>query len=104
MIESVAEPGRHLVLYGERGVGKTSISQVLEVFVPVGRQRVVYSRKACAPGDSFDSIWRKFFRDIQFSIEMDDGEEVHSTDELYVNAIEPAAVIVTGKHLQHLRY
>ncbi len=93
MIESVAEPGRHLVLYGERGVGKTSISQILEYIVPAGRQRVAYYRKACSPGDTFDTIWRKFFKDIHFYIETEKGAELHSSDELYNSTITPDDVV-----------
>lgn len=34
VIEAVAEPGRHVILYGERGVGKTSLSNILaELYV-----------------------------------------------------------------------
>lgn len=93
MVESVAEPGRHLVLYGERGVGKTSISQILEFIVPVGRQKVAYYRKACSPGDNFDSIWRKFFKDIHFYIQTERGSELHTSDEIYKNSITPDDVL-----------
>jgi Cdc6-like AAA superfamily ATPase len=89
MIESVAEPGRHLVLYGERGVGKTSISQILEYIVPAGRQKVAYYRKACSPGDTFETIWRKFFKEIHFYF----NNELHSSDELYPGAITPDDVV-----------
>lgn len=93
MIESVAEPGRHLVLYGERGVGKTSISQILEFIVPAGRQKIAYYRKACSPGDTFDTIWRKFFKDIHFYVETERGNELHTSDELYNSAITPDDVV-----------
>ncbi|WAC59952.1 AAA family ATPase [Brevundimonas sp. SL130] len=68
MVEAIAEPGRHAILYGERGVGKTSLSQIVEHLVPSGRQRVVHSRKACAPGDTYETIWRKFFRDMWIEV------------------------------------
>jgi len=67
MVEAIAEPGRHAILYGERGVGKTSLSQIVEHLVPSGRQRVVHARKACSPSDNFETIWRKFFRDMWLS-------------------------------------
>ena len=91
LIQAVAEPGRHAVLYGERGVGKTSLSQILEHLVPSGRQRVIHSRKACTPGDDFDSIWRKFFKDIRFTISDEDGDV--SVIDLYPGKITPDDVL-----------
>lgn len=96
MIEAVAEPGRHVVLYGERGVGKTSLSQILEHIVPSGQQTVVHSRKACTPGDTFDSIWRKFFKDIRFTIS-GETREVTVID-LYPESISPDDVLREMKH------
>jgi len=65
LLDAVAEPGRHAILYGERGVGKTSLSQILANIVPSARQSVLHARKACSPGDTYDSIWRKFFKDMR---------------------------------------
>jgi len=94
MIDGVAEPGRHLVLYGERGTGKTSLSQVLEFLVPTGKQSIYYLRKSCSPSDTFDTIWRKFFKDMQFSIRNDTGlEEVHRVDEVHKAPITPDDVL-----------
>lgn len=73
LLNAVAEPGRHAILYGERGVGKTSLSQVLAYVVPTARQAVVHSRKACAPGDTYDSIWRKFFKEMKLTL-IEQGE------------------------------
>lgn len=93
MQDAVAEPGRHIVLYGERGVGKTSIAQVLRVLLPASLQKIVYSRKACSPDDDFDSIWRKFFKDMRFSISADGENETYSVDELYPARITPDDVL-----------
>ena len=91
LIDAVAEPGRHAILYGERGVGKTSLSQILEHLVPSGRQRVIHARKACSPGDSFETIWRKFFRDMRFTLEGASSDTVVA--DLYPNGIEPDDVL-----------
>lgn len=96
IVQAVAEPGRHVVLYGERGVGKTSLSQILEHLVPSGRQKVAHSRKACTPGDTFDSIWRKFFKDIQFTISEDSGDV--TVIDLYPENITPDDVLREMKH------
>ena len=93
LIEAVAEPGRHVVLYGERGVGKTSLAQILEFLVPVGISSIFHSRKACSPNDNFESIWRKFFKDLQFTYQEEGQNKKATVDELYPDAITPDDVL-----------
>ena len=93
LIGAVAEPGRHAILYGERGVGKTSLSQILEHLVPSGRQTIVHSRKACSPADTFGTVWRKFFKDIHFFTHADTGTISATADELYPREITPDDVL-----------
>jgi ABC-type molybdenum transport system ATPase subunit/photorepair protein PhrA len=37
--DTIAETGRHAVVYGERGVGKTSLMQIVPFMMPAGRSR-----------------------------------------------------------------
>lgn len=83
LIDAVAEPGRHAILYGERGVGKTSLSQVLALIVPSGRQTVVHARKACSPGDTYQSIWRKFFKEMRLTLTVDGQSQITHLNEFY---------------------
>ena len=71
LFEAVAERGRHAILFGERGVGKTSLSQVIQLMLPRGIRQVHHIRKAADPSDNFTSIWRKVFRDIQITVDID---------------------------------
>lgn len=71
LFEAVAERGRHAILYGERGVGKTSLSQVVPLILPRGIRQVHHVRKAVDPADDFTSIWRKVFRDISIMVEVE---------------------------------
>lgn len=62
LLDVIGERGQHAVLYGERGVGKTSLANVLSQFlVPA----VIAPRVACDQGDTFDSVWRKLFDKIE---------------------------------------
>ncbi|PZQ49784.1 MAG: hypothetical protein DI556_09950 [Rhodovulum sulfidophilum] len=65
------ERGRNAIIYGERGVGKTSLATIfhkpLNVTDATGgrvRRRVVDIHVNADSGDSFDSLWRKVFRRI----------------------------------------
>src|SRR3954447_23550552 len=58
----VAPPGQHAVVYGERGVGKTSLTAVVaELLASSG---VVTARTTCDSGDTFSSVWRKALGEI----------------------------------------
>ena len=62
----VLTPCQHVLLYGDRGVGKTSIARVLAVAVQEadiesGTRSIVVS---CDTEDTFGSIWRKAFQEI----------------------------------------
>ena len=56
LIESIEEQRLHTVLYGERGIGKTSLLHVLEQSAREARYLVVYL--SCGSSTSFDEIFR----------------------------------------------
>jgi MoxR-like ATPase len=65
LIETVLERGKHAVLYGERGVGKTSLVKVLRLLFPTIVNKVVLIREQLHSDDTFTAIWWKAFRDIE---------------------------------------
>ena len=76
----ILERGKHIVLYGERGVGKTSFARVLGLLFPSIVSQVVLILEQADPSDDFSSIWRKVFKDIKLKL----GEEVDLLNELYL--------------------
>jgi len=63
----VAQPGQHAVVYGERGVGKTSLAAVVaELLASSG---VLTARATCDSGDDFSSVWRKALSEIALHTE-----------------------------------
>jgi len=67
VMEVVGGRGGHAVIYGERGVGKTSLAAVMsEILVA---QKRLTARINCGTGDSFSSVWRRVFGEIQLTIE-----------------------------------
>jgi Cdc6-like AAA superfamily ATPase len=56
LIESIEEQRLHIVLYGERGIGKTSLLHVLEQSAREARYLVVYL--SCGASSSFDEVFR----------------------------------------------
>lgn len=61
----VAQPGQHAVIYGERGVGKTSLAAVVTEMLR-GSGTLV-ARATCDSSDDFSSVWRKALSEIAVS-------------------------------------
>jgi Cdc6-like AAA superfamily ATPase len=58
----VGQPGQHAVVYGERGVGKTSLTTVVAELLRGSGVATV--RVNCDSSDDFSSIWRKALGEI----------------------------------------
>jgi Cdc6-like AAA superfamily ATPase len=67
LIRAIGQKGQHAVLFGERGVGKTSLANVLSSFMGRSPDTVLAPRINCDVGDTFDSVWRKVFDEITIS-------------------------------------
>lgn len=65
VVNAINQKGQHVVLFGERGVGKTSLANILsEVFVDSSGRRVWAVKVNCATTDTFDSLWSRIFREM----------------------------------------
>ena len=94
LCKSVAERGRHSILYGEPGVGKTSLAKLLRYFVPSGPQTVKYIRKSFVSSDTYTSIWSDIFVEVKYSAFRDGiRQEEYSVSDLYPNEVTPADVV-----------
>lgn len=61
----IAQPGQHAVIYGERGVGKTSLAVVVaELLRGSG---ILVARATCDSSDNFSTVWRKGLSEIAVS-------------------------------------
>ena len=68
--EALAEPGQHAVIYGERGVGKTSLATICADVVAPDRGITKSIKINCQSSDDFTSIWRKVFNEIAIVSQM----------------------------------
>jgi archaellum biogenesis ATPase FlaH len=58
--------GRHAVVFGERGVGKTSLVNIFHLDTAHAKT-VWHIYTQCTQSDTFDDIWRRAFKRIKFS-------------------------------------
>ena len=93
LLDAVSERGRHAIIYGEPGVGKTSVAQVLQYFVPRTTSKVKYIRKAAFSSDTFSSVWMSVFREIKFRGDIGEGEREYNVADIYNSGVEPSDVV-----------
>ncbi|MPZ24267.1 MAG: AAA family ATPase [Dehalococcoidia bacterium] len=69
---AVAQVGQHVVLFGERGVGKTSLASVIyDVWSHLQREDagVFAPRVNCDSDDTFGTLWEKVAEEIELAFE-----------------------------------
>ncbi len=91
--DTIAEPGRHAIIFGERGVGKTSLVQIVPYIVPDRRDRVRYCRIQAFPDDTFHSLATKIFKKIKFRANIGDGEREYDASQAIAGEITPDDVV-----------
>ena len=65
VVDAMTADGLHAVIYGERGVGKTSLASIVREHVG---NAVSVSRAICGQGDTFTSVVRRAAGSIQLSL------------------------------------
>lgn len=65
VVDTIMNKGQHAITYGERGVGKTSLANILhEVLVTIGKGDILVNKVNCDSSDNFTTVWRKALRQI----------------------------------------
>src|SRR4029077_15132162 len=64
-VDAINTRGQHVVIFGERGVGKTSLGNVLSSKLTAPGSVVLAPRINCDTTDDFASLWRKIFSQVE---------------------------------------
>jgi Cdc6-like AAA superfamily ATPase len=64
VIDTISQRGRHSMIFGERGVGKTSLASVISSRLRVPDAVVIAPRVNCDSNDTYTTLWRKVFSQI----------------------------------------
>jgi Cdc6-like AAA superfamily ATPase len=93
----LGQPGQHAVIYGERGVGKTSLATV--AMQMLRDSNVLTARATCDASDDFGSVWRKALDEIVIRTESRGigfapavGQAVETASRLLATDVKPNAV------------
>lgn len=91
VISAVTQIGYHVGLYGERGVGKTSLARVMAaIFNQPGIRQFQAAMVSCHTDDTYESLWRNIFRRLDREIDNFTPEGVRYE----VEQLDPPALIV----------
>ncbi|PYS50049.1 MAG: hypothetical protein DMF68_08335 [Acidobacteria bacterium] len=81
VIDATTQPGRHVIMFGERGVGKTSLAKVLsEILSNTGQHFLNSGTINCDGTDNYSSLWHKIFRELLVEIKSKGGAGFISKD------------------------
>ena len=69
VVDAIDQVGQHAVLFGERGVGKTSLTNMIAFKLRSSAEVLLTVSINCNSQDTFDSIWKRVFREIAFRAE-----------------------------------
>ena len=86
IVDAIGERGRHVILFGERGVGKSSMARIIPYFVPISKDsplKVRHIRVQAFPLDTFASIARRIFHNIHFEEDLGEGKKSYNVAEFY---------------------
>lgn len=96
LVDTIYERGQHAVIYGERGVGKTSLASVMTL-VYDGHETQLGIRINCDSSDTYSHIWQKVFEQVFYDvrslpIEFPDQlvrslEELRAKEDLFPNDV-----------------
>jgi Cdc6-like AAA superfamily ATPase len=63
----VYEKGAHAILYGERGVGKSSLANTITAKIPPAVTNIKILKENCRPEDTLFTLWSKILFDYQYN-------------------------------------
>lgn len=68
VIDAVNQRGQHAIVFGERGVGKTSLANILPIVLSNPKQKILTVKINCDGSDDFSSLWKKVFSEINIVV------------------------------------
>jgi Cdc6-like AAA superfamily ATPase len=63
----VYEKGAHAILFGERGVGKSSLANTITAKIPPAVTNIKFLKENCRPEDTFFTLWSKILFSYEYN-------------------------------------
>lgn len=89
LLDAVRQNGKHAVVFGDPGVGKTSLANTFGLGISTVNDRIVSIKVNCQPEDTFSSLWRRVFKHLQVQIEREGHIINRAVSDDYDSDIQP---------------
>ena len=67
VVDAINQPGRHAIVFGGRGVGKTSLGHILRTKLTTTEPvPIIAPLITCDSSDNYSTIWSKVFSEIDY--------------------------------------
>lgn len=76
VFDAISTRGQHAIIFGERGVGKTSLANIVKELVSHQRVASITVKVNCSHDDTFASIWKKVLDEVVVVDERRDEAEM----------------------------
>ena len=95
VVDTIIRPGLHAIMFGERGVGKTSLANMIQNFMPE-KKHFYCIRVNSAALINFTEIWRDIFRSMDFHMKkigyLPQDDEVRAAVLHYIDQDNPVQI------------
>src|ERR1039457_6340836 len=100
--DAINSRGCHAILFGDRGVGKTSLASILkELFAKIPSMQIVKTN--CVESDDFQNAWRKALSEITIVIESPNPEgEIRGPEQYTLDQYMPNYPLIGPGEIRHL--
>jgi Cdc6-like AAA superfamily ATPase len=68
VLDAINQIGQHAILYGERGVGKTSLANILAPVARAINPTMISAKVNCDTADTFSTAWKKALSELRYTV------------------------------------
>jgi Cdc6-like AAA superfamily ATPase len=94
IISAVSQRGQHAILFGERGVGKTSLANVLLKMLRGSQEQLKSVIVNCDTEDRFEQLWCKIFLELENVKDLDFEQHQINPEFIRVRLQQQITVII----------
>ena len=82
VVQAIFQRGQHAIVFGERGVGKTSLANIIyDLLVMAGKSEFQVAKHTCGADVTFAGIWQAIFKQLTITR--------HNSDQLTMDGLLP---------------